>query len=117
MKHLVPTLVVTSWLMSGPAGAHAHLEKSTPAEGSALTSSPTALEMTFSENARLTALSIRKNQERRQSINGLPSASGKTVRVALPGLSPGAYTVSWRVLSPDGHVASGALHFTVVARP
>ena len=35
-------------------------------------------------------------------------------RVALPPLSPGAYTVSWRVLSADdGHVTHGAHVFTI----
>ena len=117
MKGLVASLTLASLLCSGPAGAHAHLEKSTPAEGSVLPSPPTALEMSFSEPVRLTALSIQKDQGAKQSVKSLPSAAEQTVRVALTELSPGGYTVSWRVLSADGHIMSGVLHFTVAAKP
>jgi len=116
MKALMPSIALVSVLMGGPASAHAHLEKSTPTEGSVLTSAPTTLEMTFSEAVRLTALSIQKDQEPKQAIKRLPTAAEETVRVAPPVLSPGAYTVSWRVVSPDGHVMSGALHFTIAAK-
>ena len=116
MRVFLPLIALVSFLMAGPARAHAHLEKSTPAEGTVLTRSPTTLEMTFSEPARLTALSIQKDQEPKQAIKSLPNAAEETVRVALPALSPGAYTVSWRVVSPDGHVMSGALHFTIAAK-
>jgi methionine-rich copper-binding protein CopC len=30
-------------------------------------------------------------------------------------LTPGTYSVSWRVVSDDGHVMGGALHFTLTA--
>jgi methionine-rich copper-binding protein CopC len=117
VKAFIASFAVASFLLSGPAGAHAHLQKSTPAEGSVLTSSPSTLEMTFSEAARLTALSIQKDQEPRQAIKSLPSAAEQTVHVALPQLSPGAYMVNWRVVSADGHVMSGVLHFTIAAKP
>ena len=116
MKALIPSIAALSVLIAGPASAHAHLEKSTPTEGSVLMSAPTTLEMTFSEAARLTALSIQKDQEPKQPIKSLPTAVEQTARVALPVLSSGTYTVSWRVVSADGHVMSGALHFTVAAK-
>jgi methionine-rich copper-binding protein CopC len=28
-------------------------------------------------------------------------------------LTPGTYSVNWRVVSDDGHVMAGALHFTL----
>lgn len=116
MKTLLPAIGLVSFLMAQSASAHAHLEKSTPSENSVLTSAPTTLEMTFSEAARLTALSIQKDQDPKLPIKNLPTAVEPTVRVALPALAPGAYTVSWRVVSPDGHVMSGSLHFTIAAK-
>jgi methionine-rich copper-binding protein CopC len=33
--------------------------------------------------------------------------------IPLPTLTPGAYMISWRTMSHDGHVMPGAVHFTV----
>ena len=106
-------LPLAACLIAHVAQAHAHLEKSTPAEGSTLSAAPAALELTFSEPARLTALSIQRNQEAKRAITGLPSTAERAPRVALPALAAGAYTLTWRVVAADGHVSSGELHFTV----
>lgn len=113
MKLSAVLAALTACLVVGTAQAHAHLEKSTPADGSTLSAAPAAIEMTFSETARLTALSIQKGQEPRQVIRELPAVADKTVRVALPKLAPGVYTLSWRAVAADGHVSSGIVHFTI----
>ncbi len=100
-------------LLTELALAHAHLERSTPADGSTLSAVPPALEMRFSEPARLTALWIQRGQEPRQALKSLPTATEKILRVALPTLAPGVYSVTWRVVSADGHIASGAVRFTI----
>lgn len=113
MKFSSVAASLVACLIAGAAQAHAHLEKSTPADGSTLGTAPAAVEMTFSEAARLTALSIQRGQEPRQMIKELPAVAEKTLRVALPALTPGIYTLAWRVLTADGHVSSGAVHFTI----
>jgi methionine-rich copper-binding protein CopC len=97
------------------AGAHAHLQKSSPADNSVIATSPSTLVLNFSEAARLTALSIQKGGESPQKLTPLPAAAAQQISVPLPPLTPGAYSVSWRVVSDDGHVMSGALHFTLAA--
>ena len=97
------------------ATAHAHLQKSSPADNSVITTSPSDLVLNFSEAARLTALSIQKDSEPAQNLKPLPTAAAQQIFVPLPQLTPGAYSVSWRVLSDDGHVMAGALHFTLAA--
>jgi methionine-rich copper-binding protein CopC len=97
------------------AGAHAHLQKSSPADNSVITAPPANLVLNFSEAARLTALSIQKGSEPEQKLKSLPTTAAVQISVALPQLTPGTYSVSWRVLSDDGHVMSGALHFTLAA--
>jgi hypothetical protein len=111
----LPTVALTlaACLIANAAQAHARLEKSTPAEGSTLTAAPTTLEMTFTEPARLTALSIQRNHEARHAIKELPTAAERTQRVTFPTLAAGAYTLTWRVVAADGHISSGDLHFTV----
>ena len=99
------------------ASAHAHLEKSSPADGSVITTSPPSIVLSFSEAARLTALSIQRGEEAKQNVKPLPTAAAQQITVPLPPLKPGAYSLSWRVLSDDGHVMSGTLHFTLAAEP
>jgi methionine-rich copper-binding protein CopC len=97
------------------ADAHAHLQSSTPADNSVITASPPDLVLNFSEAARLTALSIQKGSEAEQKLKPLPAADAAQILVPLPPLTPGTYIVSWYALSDDGHVTSGALHFTLAA--
>lgn len=106
-------IAVAACLITRLALAHAHLESSTPADGSTLKAPPAALEMKFSEPARLTALWIQRDQETRRAMKSLPASTDRTLRLALPTLAPGVYSVTWRALSADGHITSGALHFTI----
>jgi methionine-rich copper-binding protein CopC len=95
------------------ANAHAHLQKSSPTEGSVITTSPPSLVLNFSETARLTALSIQKGSEPEQKLKPLPTTAAQQISVPLPALTPGTYSVSWRVVSDDGHMMAGVLHFTL----
>lgn len=94
------------------AGAHAHLQKSSPAEGSVITTSPSNLVLNFSEPARLTVLSIQKGDETKQTLKA-STTPAQQISIPLPQLTPGAYLVSWRAVGDDGHVTAGALHFTL----
>jgi methionine-rich copper-binding protein CopC len=95
------------------ASAHAHLQKASPADGSVVTTSPSRIVLNFSEAARLTAASIQKGDAPRQSLKPLPAAAARQISVPLPQLTPGSYSVTWRVVSEDGHVMSGTLRFTL----
>jgi methionine-rich copper-binding protein CopC len=95
------------------ANAHAHLQKSSPAEGSVITASPPNLVLNFSEAAKLTALSIQKGGEPEQKLKPLSTTAAQQISVPLPALTPGTYSVNWRVVSDDGHMMAGVLHFTL----
>jgi len=95
------------------AHAHAHLSASIPAEGSS-GKAPEAVVLTFSEAARLTALSLQKEGDATRKLAPLPAVAAARLTVPLPELQPGRYTLSWRVVAvEDGHVTSGTVHFTV----
>jgi methionine-rich copper-binding protein CopC len=98
------------------AHAHAHLSASVPAEGSTV-EAPERIRLTFSEAARVTALTIQRQGGLEQKLSPLPATSAREVSLPAPSLAPGQYTLSWRVLSQDGHVMSGTVHFSVVAGP
>ena len=99
--------------LGATANAHAHLQSSSPADHGVITTSPSKLELVFSELARLTSLSIQKDKEEKQSLKSLPTAAAVKISVPLPALTPGTYEVVWRVLSDDGHTMAGVLHFTL----
>lgn len=113
MRFSTAIATLLACLIAGTAQAHAKLEKSTPAEGSTLTAAPAGVDMTFSEAVRLTSVSVQKEKEPRQVIGDLPAGADKTLHVALPQLTAGAYTLAWRVVGADGHVSFGAVHFTI----
>ncbi len=109
-----PAQLLAGWLLLGAltgAQAHAHLEGSTPADGSVLATVPGELVLQFSESARLTALAIARDGGAAQPLRPLPQSSARRIVVALPALSPGDYVVSWRVLGADGHVVPGQVRF------
>jgi methionine-rich copper-binding protein CopC len=116
-------MIVTKWLISGAlllsvvtAHAHAHLTASAPAEGSTGTA-PEHIVLTFSEAARITAMTLQHEGEAPRKLTPLPAEMAARITVPLPRLSPGKYTLSWRVVSDDGHVVPGTLHFTVLESP
>jgi methionine-rich copper-binding protein CopC len=113
IRSLLSSLVLVTFAIS--AGAHAHLQKSSPADGSVITTSPSNLVLNLSEPARLTTLSIQKGSEPKQDLKPLPATPAQQISVPLPASAPGTYSITWRAVSDDGHVMPGTLHFTVAA--
>jgi methionine-rich copper-binding protein CopC len=113
-------MILAKWLTAGAllplvavVHAHAHLTAAVPADGS-VGKAPEHIVLTFSEAARLTAMTLQREGEEPRRLTPLPTEMTTRLTVPLPRLSPGRYTVSWRVVSDDGHVVPGAVHFTVV---
>lgn len=113
-------MTLAKWLTGGAllllvavAHAHAHLTAAVPADGS-VGKSPEHVVLSFSEAARLTALTLQREGEEPRKLTPLPPEMATRITIPLPKLSPGRYTLSWRVVSDDGHVVPGTLHFTVV---
>jgi methionine-rich copper-binding protein CopC len=93
--------------------AHTELSTSMPADKAVLEAAPKEVMLHFSEPVRLTALSVQKQGESKQSLGPLPADASEHFLVAAPALSEGEYTVSWRALSEDAHVMTGEFAFTV----
>ena len=103
-----------------PAGAHAVLERTSPAAGSVLDASPDAIALDFSEPVEVAIGAIRVyDADAARVPTGRPRHPGgrsSGVEVALAGeLADGAYVVTWRVTSADGHPVHGAFTFRVGA--
>jgi len=107
-------LLTLSALMAvaAAAQAHTHLEASVPADKSRV-QAPGAIELHFSEAARLTSLTLQKGKEAAQPLKPLPSKAAAKLSVPVEALSAGEYVVNWRVAGDDGHVMTGKFAFTV----
>ena len=103
-----------------PASAHAMLETASPEPGARLTESPPYVELVFNEpvDARAAVLRVLDSDSKTVAQGApAPSAGGRGVRAALPELGEGHYTVSYRIISADGHPVSGAFVFSVGEPP
>ncbi|MEE1939633.1 copper resistance protein CopC [Streptomyces sp. TRM 70361] len=112
---------------AAPAGAHALLTDSDPAEGEVVTHAPEEVTLTFTENVALSGDSIRVlapdgkrvddgEPGERSGSDGAGAGEGFHYAVGLrDGLADGTYTVAWRVVSADSHPIAGGFTFSVGA--
>jgi len=109
-------LVVLS--CAGLAEAHTHLKTSSPAAGATLANAPTEIRLQFHEAIEASVSHVSVETKAGQAVAAgapAPDPGDKTalvLRLAEP-LKPGAYKVSWRVISADTHKVKGSFTFQV----
>ena len=108
-------LLCVSVLWPAPASAHTTLVDSSPAADARLLEAPRKVVLTFNEPIGQTFAVIRvAGSDERQLDDGRTTVSGTTVTTAInKAATPGRYTVSYRVVSVDGHAVTGQYAFTV----
>jgi copper transport protein len=110
-------------VLASPASAHALLERSVPAAGASLPRAPHTMLLYFTEapEPSLSTVSLLNSSGQAVSGVGKPTpapGNAKELRVALPRLADGVYTVSWRTVSKvDGHVTGGSFAFGIGVQP
>jgi methionine-rich copper-binding protein CopC len=99
-----------------PAAAHAALATSSPVDGTQLGRMPGAVSITLNEKVRTPAFLV-LTDERDARVNSDQvqiGSDGKTVISEVPtDADPGDYSMSYRVVSEDGHPVTGTIRFTV----
>jgi methionine-rich copper-binding protein CopC len=104
-------------LASPLALAHAALKSSQPAANAVLEQAPRDIQLTFNEKVEPAFSSIVL-----QDAGGKDVAAGKAqvdagnpllMKLELPALASGAYSVRWVAVGPDGHRRTGQFGFTV----
>jgi len=109
-------------LLFRPAAAlgHAVLVKSVPAQRVALVEPPPRVELWFNERLEPAYSKALVTNEAGAQVDlrdvAVSAEDPRRLAVSLPVLVPGRYTVSFRVLSVDGHVVESRLTFTVKDR-
>ena len=104
-------------LLAASSDAHAVLVRSAPAARAAVATAPDRVLLWFNERlepaySSASIWNAAGTQVDRKDARVEPD-DPKRLSVTLPELSPGAYTVRYRVLSVDGHIVESSFPFTV----
>ncbi len=101
----------------GSAAGHAVLQRAEPGVDGRLRRAPDEVKLYFTERLEPAYSSVRvldgggAQVDRRDSR--VDRANPALLRVTLPALAPGTYTVRWRVLSIDADVTEGTFTFRI----
>jgi copper resistance protein C len=105
---------------SAAARAHAFLDRSNPAVGSSVPTSPAAVTLWFTQELEpaFSTVTVTDKSGNRVDIGGaqVDPKDPTELRVPLKPLPPGTYKVAWRVVSVDTHPTEGDFTFEVGGR-
>lgn len=109
--------VVATVLFSQLAIAHASLANAVPAPGATLDIAPKDIDLTFNERieAAFSAIKVkdRDGKDVTTAKAQMASPDGMTLRLEVPALPPGSYSVEWAAVGHDGHRRTGDFQFSV----
>jgi methionine-rich copper-binding protein CopC len=97
---------------------HLHLLRSVPEANATVVAPPESIRLWFSQTPELvvTRVKVIGPGSSVVALAPLASADSAAVVAAVKGrMAAGAYTVTWRTMAKDGHVARGSFAFTVGA--
>jgi copper resistance protein C len=109
-------IIVVSLLAFGApaAQAHAYLDHANPAVGSTVSTAPTELTLSFTQNLEPAFTSVQVTGPNGAQVEeGKAQISGSTMRVGIKAVGPGTYHVHWHAVSVDTHTTQGDFTFTV----
>ncbi|MCE1178969.1 MAG: copper resistance protein CopC [Micrococcales bacterium] len=115
---LLALAVIMSLVLSGAslASAHAQLLSVSPADKATVTQPPDKVELTFNEEINPSFVVVRVSGADGTSVtSGDPSVTGGVVSQPISSGAPGQHTITYRVVSKDGHPIAGRTTFTAMA--
>lgn len=118
LKTIMVACVLSSAVLAAPfAAAHAKLTGSDPKAGATLEVAPKEIALTFNEKIEqsFSTMSVIDSDGKAVSDEKakVDVANPAMLRLPLPRLHAGAYTVKWAVAGHDGHRRTGDLTFSV----
>ena len=121
MRRLSPFFLAALLALPSLAQAHARLEKSDPSRRATLASAPAAVRLWFNESVEAEFSRIRVVDGAGETVvegGRVDADDAKLLVLDLPeGLAPGDYTVTFEVLSVDGHRVKQSFPFSVKGAP
>lgn len=107
-------ILMSVLLQAAPASAHAVLESATPADRAVLAEPPRQFVLRFDEPVVVTDLRL-VDQYGRQVQVATTTADSLIDGTIAEDMAPGTYTLSYRIISSDGHPVAGATQFQIGA--
>lgn len=104
--------LVLALALAAPAQAHASLVASSPEDGASVATLPDEVSLTFSQEVRAPAYVVVTGPGGDLAA-GDPAIDGDTVTQAVTAGPAGDYSLTFRVVSSDGHPITGEVTFTV----
>lgn len=109
------TTAVLALGLAAPASAHSELISSSPEDGAELEQAPAEIVLEFNEDIEPIGTEVAVvDPEGTPVSEGEVAVEGAVVTQAITGGAAGAYTVTWRAVSADGHPITGEYTFTVL---
>lgn len=105
-------------LSPAPALAHSELTSSTPADSAVLRAAPRQVTLVFGESvqAGFSRIAVTGPDGSAAGAGAITTTGARLIQ-PISATEPGPYTVSYRVVSRDGHVVQGRLRFSVSPPP
>lgn len=98
------------------AAAHSNRVETNPPDGATLQTLPAEATVTFDEAPKTADVVLAKPDGKVDKLK--TEVAGSTIKAQLPADGPrGVYTLSYRVVSADGHPVSGSVTFGVTTGP
>ncbi len=112
-----PLLLLIAFLPPLKAEAHAILVKSQPAKDETVSVAPKRIDLWFNDPVRneYLALAVIDSEGKRVDNHDAEQSltDGSNIHATLLDLTPGTYTIRYRVVSQDTHIVTGKFQFTV----
>ena len=114
---IAATAIVAAALAAPLAQAHATLKSANPAAGATVDAAPKEIALTFNEKVEQAFSNITiadgSGKDVATEKAKVDAANPAILRLAVPALPAGTYTVTWAVAGHDGHRRRGDFKFTV----
>ena len=110
--------VALAGLTAWDAWAHSTVQRMEPRSGAVMTSAPAEVRIVFdgaieAKFSTIEVLDPLGQQVKAPAPVELDPETHKVLRLRLPALGAGTYTIRWRVLAVDGHRTAGRSSFTI----
>lgn len=110
---LLATILLTAFVVTTAASAHASLGATEPKDGAVIETAPSLYSLTFSEPVSPLSLNLVRPDGSSLRLDHFV-LKDRTVEIEAPTqLSHGTHVISWRVVSEDGHPIGGSVLFSI----
>lgn len=116
VRRFLGMFLITLVLAPSSAVAHSSRVDANPADGATVDTLPADATVTFDEAPQTADVVLAGPDGKVDKLKA--EVAGTTIKAQLPADGPrGTYTLSYRVVSADGHPVSGSIRFTVTTGP